>query len=652
VNRLQLSAFSALVLATVAAFFIAQHLKVTTPLLNGSPAPLPAAFDPLYGFSGHGVAEPRVCWSRSRKVGLPGGRTKTIPAAPLDYRQTFTTFYLQHQSGHVDVYIVNTAGQTIRTLRSSYNFTRTKIRNPPGAFRWNGKEANGQLAPDGTYYYKVLLISKSRPPVTINPPLTIVTTPPRPTVTRVTGIDAAGRSSVAPVLISPQTATATAGATVPTRVRIHYSAGVSEFGGVPKAVRVEILRTDLPGTPRPVFSFAVPARGHTAVWNGLIHDAPAPAGTYLVGLQVIDAACNVGSFPAENPPVPGTTPHAGVTVTYLAAQVPLTAVPAGSAATVYVDSRQQPYHWALRLAGTQAVLAQGAAEDYTLHVSLPSTGPGLYELAIRSGARRTLVPLVASAAPTSAPRPILVVLPALTWQGLNPVDDDGDGQPNTLSDGGPVQLARPLADGIPAGFPDEVALLSELRRAGFHYDLTTDLGLLSDPAALLARHRGVVLAGSEMWLPTALSTALRSYAQAGGHVLSLGADSLQRTVTISDGDARDPSPATSIDAFGAGHGSLVSDNRYPLLAFGPDPLGLFAGSSEDFSGLRSFQPITPPAGVLTSRAGISSQQSAIAGFHLGRGAVVEIGLSDFGADVTHNPDLRSVLARAWRLLGS
>ena len=52
-SRLQVGAFSALVVATVAAFFIAQHLKVTTPLLQGSPAPVPAAFDPLYGFSGH-----------------------------------------------------------------------------------------------------------------------------------------------------------------------------------------------------------------------------------------------------------------------------------------------------------------------------------------------------------------------------------------------------------------------------------------------------------------------------------------------------------------------------------------------------------------------------------------------------------------------
>ena len=40
--------------------------------------------------------------------------------------------------------------------------------------------------------------------------------------------------------------------------------------------------------------------------------------------------------------------------------------------------------------------------------------------------------------------PVLVVLPALTWQGANPVDDTGDGLPNTLGAGRSVRLDRPL----------------------------------------------------------------------------------------------------------------------------------------------------------------------------------------------------------------
>jgi hypothetical protein len=640
-SRLQVGAFGALVVATVAAFFIAQHLKVTTPFLQGSPAPVPPAFDPLYGFSGHGAPEPKACWSSP---------TKTDPvAAPLNYRHTFTTFYLQHHADHVAVYIVNTDGAIIRTVRSNYDFVRTYRRNPPNAFIWNGRTANGTIAPDGTYFYKVLLISQGRP-VSIPKPITIVTKLPRPTVSAVTGIEASGAVSKGPALISPLTGLAT---TVPTRVRIHYSAGVSAGSGRPQAVRVLIYRTDLPGNPREVFSFAVPnPAGHTATWNGMIRGQPAPAGSYLIGLQSIDAACNVGTFPPESPPVPGTTAHTGVTITYLDAQVPLAPVPAGTSATVDVDSRQQPYQWALRPAGVQTVVAHGTGSAYQLSVPIPNRGPALYELAIRSGTHRTVVPLVASAAPGTSPRPVLVVLPALTWQGLNPVDDDGDGLPNTLVNGGPAELGRPLANGLPAGFTAEAALLSDLHHAGFHFDLTTDLGLLSDPPALLARHRGVVLAGSETWLPQAISSALRAFAEHGGHVLSLGTGSLLRTVTVAGGEARNPSAAASTDAFGAHPGALLADNRLPVFPFGSDPLGLFTGSSNDFTGLSSFQAISPPAGADASRAGISAQQSAIVGFKLGHGAVVEIGLDDFGTLAARSPDLRAVLAHAWRLLGS
>ena len=41
VSRAPVAAFVALVIATVAAFFVTQHLKVTTPFIQGSPAPVP-----------------------------------------------------------------------------------------------------------------------------------------------------------------------------------------------------------------------------------------------------------------------------------------------------------------------------------------------------------------------------------------------------------------------------------------------------------------------------------------------------------------------------------------------------------------------------------------------------------------------------------
>ena len=93
-----------------------------------------------------------------------------------------------------------------------------------------------------------------------------------------------------------------------------------------------IYRTDLPGAPTLVKSFPARPAGRTT-WDGTVAGgAPAPQGTYLVGLRVTDRACNTGSFPAVLPPVAGTTAHAGVTVRYLAALPPLTPVAAGATA--------------------------------------------------------------------------------------------------------------------------------------------------------------------------------------------------------------------------------------------------------------------------------------------------------------------------------
>jgi hypothetical protein len=634
VRRLPPIAFGVLVAATVAAFFVTQHLKVATPFLQGAPAPLPAAFDPVSGVRGQG--EPRACWSRPAKGAV---------SRPVDYRSTYTTFYLQHQSGHVAVYIVNASGDVVRTIASDYDFPRTYVRNPPSAFRWNGRDDDGLLAPEGTYYYRVVLIGRGRT-VTIEKPVRVITTPPRPVVTR-----------VSPSLISP---VASGAAPTPARAVIRYDAGAYA-----KSAQAIVFRTDLPGPPRQVFSFGVAAHGHRAVWNGLIRGRRAPAGTYLIGLHVLDQACQSGSFPVERVPVAGATPHAGLTVRYLAAEVPDAATPAGSPATVYVDSRRRPFRWALRRPPSTRVIARGAGAQYALRVPLPGSGPALYELAIRAGADRTVVPLVAAAPAGAAPRTILLVIPVLSWQGSDPVDDDGDGLPDTLVDDGEVPLDRPLVDGIPAGFADEAALLAALARAGFRYDLTTDVALAADPTPL-RRHPGVVLAGSELWLPGTLRAALRSYVAGGGHVLSLGTGSLLRTVTvepsapvrpppggepaIAGGVARNPTAATASDALGARIGPTVSTGPLPVLGYS-DPLRLF-GASGAFGSIRSYQAVHPPAGSSASVAGISQSLPAIAGFRSGRGVVVEAGLTDFGALAGRDPSLRTLLSRLWRLLGS
>ena len=596
--RLSTAAFAGLVAATIAAFFLTQHLKVTTPLIQGAPRPVPGVIDPL-----HGVPCMR---------GLGSGST-TI------------SFYLQHRADTVDVFVVSAATRAIVRTVASDRHMRKDVRHPDGVFHWNGREDDGQVAPDGTYYFRVALIHQNR---TIdlddrNQTVKVKTVPPHPVVTRVT-----------PTLIpGPQG----------TDVTIHY-AGNDGRGGT-----VRIYRTDLPGGPRLVKSFLTPWNGHQAIWDGKIGGRPAPAGTYLVGLDVSDAACDTGHFPARVPPARGTTPNTGVTVSYLAAQAPLDPVPAGSDAEVHVRSPGLAYHWTLSPAGTRKTLTSGESGQTSLAVHLPAGRPGLYKLALRSPAGRTTVPIVASGVPRAR---VLVVLPALTWQGLNPLDDTGDGIPDTLANGGPIELERPLVDGLPAGFADEAGLLTYLAASHRSYELTTDLGLGSGVGPRLRGHSAVVLAGSERWLPAAERAALRSYVTAGGHVLSLGVDSLRRGVTVAGNRALNPTPPSAADALGARVGGLASKTAAPVTVTN-DGLGLFTGVAAPLAGFRAYQPVLSVAapGRVQSSAGPSAgAAAAIVGYVLRTGIVVDLGVPGFGAALPRDAGAQQLIDRIWTVV--
>jgi hypothetical protein len=290
-----------------------------------------------------------------------------------------------------------------------------------------------------------------------------------------------------------------------------------------------------------------------------------------------------------------------------------------------------------------------------LRVRIPAAGAGLYELAVRSGPHRTLVPLVAARRNPGAR--MLVVLPALTWQGENPVDDNHDGIPDTLARGGPVNLLRPLANGLPAGYEDEAAFLAYLDKAHLGYDLTTDLALAAGGGPPLNASRAVVFAGDERWLPANLGPRLRSYVQGGGRALSLGVDSLRRratvTTTAQSATAQHPVGPFGTDIFGARPGSLVTNNRDFILTI-KDGLGIFATTSGAFSGFRTFQPfgdLPAPAGPIASAAGTSNQTPSIIGFPLGRGTVVEVGLPGFGMSLAGgNTDAQELVQRLWTVL--
>lgn len=597
-SRLPIIAFASLAVATVGAFFVTQHLKVTTPLISGFPAPTPSWINPVDG---------KVC-------------------AGVSHRRMMVSFYLQHRSDDVDVYVVDQSGTIVRTLALGRHMRRG-VRKPDGVFFWNGREDNGQVAPDGVYYVRVALIHQGRTADISNQsgalPITVRTIPPRPKVI-----------NVSPALI-PQG---------DREVRITYT------GNQHQGTTILLYRTDLPGSPV-VKRFSAAGGAHSAVWDGKIQGRPAPQGTYLVGLQVTDRACNTGRSPLVVPPAPGTTPHAGVTVRYLAAEPPLRPVPAGSQTTVYVDARQQPYRWALRRAGSKKVLAKGTTSDFTLNLRVPSGRAGMYQLALRSGGNRAVVPIVASVpAVTHEPR-VLVVLPALTWQGLNPVDDDGDGVPDTLENGDSIALDRPLANGFPAGAVDEAGLLTYLDKTDRSYDVTTDVGLISGFGPSLQGHTGVILAGSLRWMPGSLMSTLRAYVANGGHVVSIGTDSMLRSVTVAAQHALRPTKPAAADPLGAKPGPVVlhSDNLITVIR---DGLGIFSQTSGAFPGFHNYQSIRSVAapGQVESEAGATTSAPSIVGYRLERGTVVDIGLIGFGSSLAHNVDAQELTNSLWKML--
>jgi flagellar hook assembly protein FlgD len=128
--------FAGLVLATLAAFFISQHLKVTTPFIAGLPHPEPAAINPL----------------------------------TAKCRSTTVSFFLLHHVDNVDVYVVNQSGTTVRSLVRGLFMRKKETRS----FTWNGRDSSGRPVTPGTYFFRVYLIHQERT-IEIQQPVRVVT---------------------------------------------------------------------------------------------------------------------------------------------------------------------------------------------------------------------------------------------------------------------------------------------------------------------------------------------------------------------------------------------------------------------------------------------------------------------------------------------
>ena len=240
---------------------------------------------------------------------------------------------------------------------------------------------------------------------------------------------------------------------------------------------------------------------------------------------------------------------------------------------------------------------------------------------------------------------MLVVLPALTWQGENPVDDDRDGIPRH-ADRRRAGPTRPTArQGAPAGLRRRGGAAGLPRQAHLGYDLTTDLGLINGIGPTLSGHAGVVLAGSQRWTALSFGAGLRNYVAAGGMVASIGTDTLRAGVRVVGKVASNPSGLASTDLFGIAAASVVV-RSHDLITVIRDDLHIFTATSGAFPGFSTFQPLHsphPPA----SAAGTSNSLTSVIGVHFGRGTVVEIALPGFGAAAAHNVDAQEFLGTLW-----
>jgi hypothetical protein len=401
-------------------------------------------------------------------------------------------------------------------------------------------------------------------------------------------------------------------------------------------------------------------------WDGRANGKPAPPGVYLVQVATTDRAGNVGRTPAEVPPAPGDSPGpAGITVRSLAAQPPLRPVTAGSTTQFFVDARQRGYRWDVRRVGgrrpvRRGKVAGGVARPLT--VRAPRGTSGLYLLELRAGHSTTRVPFVVQAAQRAD---LLVVLPALTWLGTDPVDDPPvlDGIPDTLSDAGGARVRWPRVfageNGLPQGLQSGVApLLEFLDRAGIRYDLTTDLDLALSRSPRASDRKGVLLAGSERWVTATLARRYRRYVLDGGRVATFGTETLRRGVTLranqagTAGELTRPTQPSRQDPFGASL-SAVRTAKAPVTVeqlAGSASYGLLTGSPDGaLGGFTQLEESAPPdagrAKVLAALgeapgapdptapadAPAPAERYAMTAEQLGKGLIIRVGLPQWTA---------------------
>ncbi len=474
---------------------------------------------------------------------------------------------LDNASAAVDV--VDADGVRVRRIASGLRIRRDR----PVRVEWDGLEDDGRRAPDGAYRIRVTLGGDGRS-ILAPKPFNLDTRPPSP----------AALVRKRDVVVAPGR---------PVRFRVRGA-------GSSRPVAYRVVRTDV--SPRQVVRrFSGPKAAQTGAWDGRTDaGGPAPPGTYLVAVVARDKAGNEAVGPPPGAQVGAIGGRPGFTVRSLAVQPPVRAVAAGAITAFRVDARGRRYSWSVRRLGSGTTLAASRRpkRSTTLLVRAPRKGSGVYLLEVRSHGSQTRVPFAVQGRGRSR---LAVVLPMVTWLGLDPVQDSAsaDGLPDVLSTGQPVPYPRLFGypGGLPAGFASDVApLLVWLDRQKLRYDLTTDLALALSDAPAPGERAGLLFAGSPEYVSATLSRRLRRFVAAGGRVALFGSPALRAGVTVADRRLTRPTAVGDLDAFGGRFTRPRAVSGAPPLSVLAEAKGsgLLQGFSGSLRGVRRVDELAAP----------------------------------------------------------
>jgi hypothetical protein len=595
-SRLVRVVFAVLVLVTVGAFALTQALKTEVPIVLRF-ATAPKAISPN------------------------GDAVRDFARVGFDLSEP----------AEISFSIIDQDGNEIRELVDD----RPLAGDVKHRFRWDGRDDDGAVVPDGTYRMLVVRRKEGRRLESFKE-IEVDTRPP-----------AVELASATPGVVDPSSGH-------PVAVRIRYR------GPRTPHPELRVWRTD-DGPPRIVDRFRGDDR-RSASWNGrTISGDLAVDGDYAFQVRVRDRAGNEALGPPGTPTARSARPGTGTAVRRLTLAGPLGVVPAGSLARLRVGPDGRRFAFTLKRLGSRRAVERDRRRGESLRVRIPDAArTGVYVVEVRSRGRGARWPLAVAGLPATRqldrPRP-LVVLPAITWQGDNRLDSDLDGFADTLRDARAIPVDRPLARGhLPRGLTREVApLLRFLDRARLPYDLTTDLALARGEGPALGNAPGVAIAGSAIWLPRRLRDRLRDEVErAGKPVAVFGATSLRRTVALVGDRLRFPSPQRSDNLFGERTRLERVEPAAPLVAY-RDRLGLFAGADDLFGEFDLIEPwlALPDAARLLSAAGRSRERPAFVAYRLGKGIVVRTGTPQWTRQLEESAldvEVPRITTRIWRLL--